>query len=296
MDNASLIFNSLNNYDDIKALIGTPEDFFLDFKESRTSTGALLDDDKAHFSKAASGFAHQEGGVLVWGIEARKGEDGIDEATDLKPISNIRGFLSGLNDYVKYSTEPVVSGIMNRVIYENDDESPNKGFAVTFFPMSGSEHRAIGKKWSGFYKRYGDSFVPLPTADIRALFFRNFSPDLELRVLTLATGQLRLSLHNKGRGVAKFLSVQFGLIPHVDGAWFDGGGELNFKTGWMEHNRPEPYGFQFMANASVVVHPDQEICLLVGPTQMGAQKTRILKIVYRLFAESMVPKEGTLKL
>ena len=99
MDNASLIYDSLKNYKDIKALIGTQEDIFLDFKESRTSTGALLDDDKAHFSKAASGFAHQQGGVLVWGIEARKGEDGIDEATDLKPISNIKGFLSALNDH-----------------------------------------------------------------------------------------------------------------------------------------------------------------------------------------------------
>jgi hypothetical protein len=115
-------------------------------------------------------------------------------------------------------------------------------------------------------------------------------------VVTEAGGSLRLSLHNKGRGVAKFPSVQFGLIPHVDGPWFDGGGEFNFKTGWMEHNRPEPYGFQFMANASVVVHPDQEICLLLGPTQRGPQKTRITKIVYRLFAENMVPKGGTLEI
>src|SRR5271157_1661570 len=126
MDNASLIYDSLKNYKDIKALIGTQEDIFLDFKESRTSTGALLDDDKAHFSKAASGFAHQEGGVLVWGIEARKGVDGIDQATNLKPIANIRRLLSDLNDYVKVSTEPVVDGIMNRIIYENDDDSSNK--------------------------------------------------------------------------------------------------------------------------------------------------------------------------
>lgn len=296
MDNASLIYDSLKNYKDIKALIGTQEDIFLDFKESRTSTGALLDDDKAHFSKAASGFAHQQGGVLVWGIEARKGEDGIDEATDLKPISNIKGFLSALNDHVKYSTDPVVDGIQNRGIYENDDENSRMGFAVTFFPRSDSAHRAMGKKWSGFYKRYGDSFVPLSTADIRDLFFRNLSPDLELRVTTESNGRLRLSLYNKGRGVAKFPSVQFGLIPHVDGQWIDGGGNFDFKTGLLEHSPREPYRFQFMANAGVVVHPDQEFCVLVGPSQVPPYKTRILKIVYRLFAENMVPNEGTLEI
>ncbi len=296
MDNASLIYDSLRNYKDIKALIGTQEDIFLDFKESRTPTGVLLEDDKAHFSKAASGFAHQQGGVLVWGIEARKGEDGIDEATDLKPISNIKGFLSALNDYVKYSTDPVVDGIQNRFIYENDDENSRAGFAVTFFPKSDSAHRAMGKKWSGFYKRYGDSFVPLSTADIRDLFFRNLSPDLELRVTSEPNGTLRLSLKNKGRGVAKFPSFQFGLVPHVGGQWFDGEGNFNFKTGWLEQNRPEPYRFQFMANAGVVVHPDQEFCVLVGPTQMAPQKTRVLKIVYRLFSENMVPKAGTVEL
>src|SRR6266567_2743333 len=180
MNNASLIFDSLNSFADIRALLGTQEDIFLDFKESYSKTGALLDDDKAHFSKAASGFAHQEGGVLVWGIEARKGANGIDEAVSLKPITSNKRFLSGLNDYVKYSTEPVVDGIQNRVIYENDDESSNKGYAVSLFPKSGSEHRALGKNTSDFYKRHGDSFSPLSTADIRALFFRSSSPDLEL--------------------------------------------------------------------------------------------------------------------
>jgi hypothetical protein len=63
MDNASLLFDSLRSYDDIKDLIGKQEEPFLDFKESRTLKGVLLDDDQAHFSKAASGFAHQQRGV-----------------------------------------------------------------------------------------------------------------------------------------------------------------------------------------------------------------------------------------
>ena len=137
MDNASLIYESLKTYVAITALLGEQEDMFLDFKESRTKNGALLDDDKLHFSRAASGFAHQEGGVLVWGIEARTGANGIDEAIALKPIPNIKKFLSGLNDYVKYSTEPVVDGIQNRVVFDSDEEASDEGFAALFgLPLS----------------------------------------------------------------------------------------------------------------------------------------------------------------
>lgn len=79
--------------------------------------------------------------------------------------------------------------------------------------------------------------------------------------------------------------------------WFDGGGNsFPFKTGWMEFAPQGPYSIQFMTNADVVVHPDQEFCILRGPNQMGPQRTEVSKVVYRLFAENMVPKEGTLEL
>lgn len=296
MDNASLLYDSLKSFENIRDLIGKQEYIFLDFKESRTLSGGLLDDDKLHFSKAASGFAHQQGGVLVWGVEARKNTDGVDEATDLKPLPNLRRFLSDLNGYVKYSTEPVVDGIQNRIIYENDDENSNSGFAVTLFPKSESEHIALGATKHDFYRRHGDSFVPLSTADIRDLYFRNHSPDLELRVTKRQDGSLTLSLYNNGRGVAKFPSLQFALSPNVGGQWWDGSGNLNFKMGWLEYNPTSPLRHQFCANGGVVVHPGQEFCILVGPTQMGAQKEIIKRIDYRLFAENMIPKEGRIEL
>jgi len=59
----------------------------------------------------------------------------------------------------------------------------------------------------------------------------------------------------------------------------------------------EPHSVQFAANAGVVVHPGQEIGILRGPVILGAQqRPRVSKIVYRLFAETMVPKEATLEL
>ncbi|MGH9377924.1 MAG: AlbA family DNA-binding domain-containing protein [Terriglobia bacterium] len=295
MNNASLIYESLNNYSAIVALIGKQEDIFLDFKESRSTNGALLDDDKAHFSKAASGFAHQEGGVLVWGIEARKGSNEIDEAKALKPIANIKKFLAGLNDYIKYSTEPVVDGIQNRIIFENDDQKTNKGYAITFFAKSDAEHRALGNNRSDFYKRHGDSFSPLSTADIRALFFRSFSPDLELRVKGGPGEQPhRFSLYNRGRGVAKFPSMQIGFDRPVRGLWEVGDGNPKVEIGAIVRVLQGKYALQFIANASLVVHPDQEIYLLAGPYSDGVTETVISNIFFRIFAENMPPKEGCL--
>lgn len=100
-----------------------------------------------HFSKAAGGFAHQEGGVVVWGIEARKDQTGTDQAIALKPIPNVTAFISSLNDYTKYSTEPVVDGIIHKPVFEHDRKAPNKGFAVSYFPKS-DKHEVFPQRHS----------------------------------------------------------------------------------------------------------------------------------------------------
>ena len=176
--NATLYFESLREYKDIQELIGTQENLFVDFKETRGIYGKMHEDDKKNFSKAASGFAHQEGGVIVWGIEARKDKDGVDQVNGLKPIQDVKIFKQELDDYVKNATEPILDGIDSRIIFENDNAQSNKGFVVSYFPKSYREHRAIykskNKELSGFYKRHGAGFSVLTTAEIKALFFSFF--------------------------------------------------------------------------------------------------------------------------
>jgi hypothetical protein len=111
-------------------------------------------------------------------------------------------------------------------------------------------------------------------------------------------GPFWFSLYNKGRGVAKYPSVLIGLTPSVGGTWSDGEGNPQpFKTGRIEFNRPDPYQIQFMTNADVVVHPGQEVRILHGPAQIGGWGQKpISRIIFRLFAENMVPKEGSLEL
>ena len=98
MNNASLLYEGIESYKDIQELVGKHEDMFLDFKETRSNNGKMLEGDKSNFCKAASGFAHQEGGILVWGIEAREDKaTGVDCAKNLKPVDNVEAFVSDLN-------------------------------------------------------------------------------------------------------------------------------------------------------------------------------------------------------
>jgi predicted HTH transcriptional regulator len=72
----------------------TQETVELDFKMKRDAQhGAFHDDDKRNLGKALSAFANSAGGLLVWGIDARR-RDGVDCAQALAPIAEIEKFRS----------------------------------------------------------------------------------------------------------------------------------------------------------------------------------------------------------
>jgi predicted HTH transcriptional regulator len=55
-------------------------------------------DDKRNLAKCLSGFANSSGGIIVWGVDARKNAQGIDCASAASEIASIRQFLSRLNE------------------------------------------------------------------------------------------------------------------------------------------------------------------------------------------------------
>ena len=325
MENAILFYQETDCYNNIVELLGKQEEIFLDFKETRTIEGRMLEDDRSTFSKAASGFAHQEGGVLVWGIEAREDPaTEIDCAIDLKPINNVKRFLSDLNKYIKDSTEPAVDGIQHKVIFENDDENSNRGFVVSLFPKSNQVHKALGpgKTRHRFYRRHGDSFVPLDsTADIRALFFRSLSPDLQLNVFPKILKGLSVSpfgsgvpfglgfaLENRGTGIAKNCSVSVLLQGEEQFSWdaqewFNPEGTYVYIIAQLLDNYDRVKGKTrsssryIKLNPGIVICPEEEIEIaMVSCRYKGAEGTVPTVIVeYKIFAENMIPKEGSIE-
>lgn len=62
------------------------EEMFLDFKQAATRSDRLHDDDRKNYAKALSGFANSEGGVIVWGVDARKREETGNVAQSTSPF------------------------------------------------------------------------------------------------------------------------------------------------------------------------------------------------------------------
>lgn len=307
MNNAQAVFETLDRFTKIQDLLGKQEDIFLDFKEREhgwNSQDKMSDNEKRLFSRAASGFAHQEGGVLVWGIEAKKDSSGVDQAYALKPFGKVKQFKQALEDHTKYATEPIVDGVLHRVVFVNDDEAGDQGFVVSYFPKSNRVHRALRTTTADFYKRHGDSFTPLSTDDVRALFFRTLAPDVEFAVEkkdgrptpnSTTAYERTLSLRNVGSGVAKFVSLYVGFtdvagIHNVH--WYDGEGGQNFPIGKLVAARSyEKRGQLFILNGDILIYPDQSLALCGFVCEMESQ-VPLPGVKLKVFAENMIPRES----
>ena len=113
------------------------EDSYLEFK----GVGKIQDKDtKKYWSKALSGFANTEGGVVVWGIRAEKApsvtdaSNKIDTATDLDLADHPDTFAQKLKDVMLQATIDPVQGVQIRHL----DKTPGgQGFVVCLIPEGG---------------------------------------------------------------------------------------------------------------------------------------------------------------
>lgn len=91
------------------------ENVHLDFKTVK-SASLRSEDDRRNLYKALSGFANSSGGIVVWGVDARKGEDAIDCAQTLVPIDPVAELVSRLNELTGQCVNPVVEGVQHRAV------------------------------------------------------------------------------------------------------------------------------------------------------------------------------------
>jgi hypothetical protein len=88
------------------------ENVEFEFKtKSHPQNGDLTKDDRRNLSQALSALSNSMGGLLVWGVRARKEADDVDCATALVPISQIEKFQSLLERAVSQAIMPRHEGI-----------------------------------------------------------------------------------------------------------------------------------------------------------------------------------------
>lgn len=181
-ERARAIFDRLIAAEDLKTLIAS-DDFgeseVLDYKrnvercgnETRSVT-QLTNDGKVHFANLLSAFSNGQGGVIVWGVEAKSGK-----SRNFMLIPNVQDFAENLSSALKDLVEPIVRNveIIPRTIADNS------GVAIVFIPQSpDAPHYSL--KSDGYYFRVGESTKLLPHRFLELLFHNNVaaSPRLHL--------------------------------------------------------------------------------------------------------------------
>jgi hypothetical protein len=168
----------------------TYEEEWLDFKSG--FDGPLLNPKplsdrfiKETWSTALSGFANTGGGLLIWGIDARKtplaSDPGkmVDAAGDLRLVQHPDSLKSQLMTLHHAATDPPVVGVRVEPI----GDPAGGGFVVCFIPESRNKpHRAEFFTHKPYYMRAGDDFVVMPTVVLRSMFFPQVNPRYSVQI------------------------------------------------------------------------------------------------------------------
>jgi hypothetical protein len=237
-------FDSIRNAPDpvksIEALCNaadpTYENDWIEFKQDPGIAGDSL---KGIWLEALSGFANSGGGVIVWGVVAKKDPaTNTDFASATKPVKNPAAFKSRLIELQRQGTDPPVPNVEiqrqgtdppvpNVEIESYPRGSPAEGYVICHVPVSPYRpHRAETKGCKQYFIRAGDSFFVASVAQLRSLFFpqvqavMQFEAELtatpyELSEDDMTTYETQVRVRNAGNGTARdgFLIVETNAGP-----------------------------------------------------------------------------------
>ncbi len=233
----------------------TVEDDWLDCKQEPTDSNDPKQRDskmKGMWLQALSGFSNNEGGVIIWGLDARKDrkdkKSSIDQINGVKPVNDPQGLRAKLLEWRRQATDPPVGNVQVQA-YDHPREA-GKGFVVCFIPEGPHKpYRTNEGDRSQYYLRTTDSFVVMSPAILRAMFYprtravfhvevemswefstRNvpFAPAHEAKV----TAVVRAT--NKGMATAKEITVRWDHRVHkLQGLFTQMGHGWQIETGYV---------------------------------------------------------------
>ncbi|MEQ1717978.1 MAG: ATP-binding protein [Hyphomicrobium sp.] len=201
------MFSSLATEADLEALIAEQrdEDLHLEFKQKEDRrNGDIMKNDKQGFSKAMSGFANADGGILIFGMETTKSQDGVDRATSLKPITEHDRFRAKLMDSILNTTQPVVDDVRIEII----DSAQGAGYVKCLIPQSVKQpHRAMLAD-KQYWRRVSTGHRLMEHYELEDIFGRRLRPSLKMSLELKPRPDddphedLHFALLNEGRGLA----------------------------------------------------------------------------------------------
>jgi hypothetical protein len=226
----------------------------LDFKIKKDSnSGNAADDDKKNLAKLLSAFSNSMGGLVIWGVDARKNPEGVDCAIALTPISNIEKFKS---DIVELVSRVIMTRHEGVHVHHVNSAISGSGYLLVYVERSERRpHRnEIDKK---YYKRAGGSCIVMEHFDIEDSFKRFVVPSLELQWSLRQGGNesrgeklykiavIDVILQNPSTVTARYPYLIFENSP----SWVWG------DTLYGNFNQNEQGKYAYLGGANDVIHP-----------------------------------------
>jgi len=301
--NAEAFFNTLATTAAIENLVGKSEDLYFDAK-TVNSESFKADSDQGPLAKVISAFANSDGGVIIYGLEAKRDNEGRDVVVATKLIKDVELVCSRVLELVGQLLQPPVEGI----VVQSRNDSIEGGYVLVFVPASDSgPHRARPQR--EYYRRHGSTSQPMEHYELEETFGRRKKPKLELyarvarRVGNRAEGfhaLIVIGVKNTGRGLAKYPGICLRNC-RAHGYGYDGNGNVGLPPLPTSHPEDLRYG----ASGERVVYPgvDFDITAIIHPLETITEKYQIvsiicpdLKIEYEIYAEDMPTVSGILVL
>jgi hypothetical protein len=273
------------------------ENLHLDFKEADPR---LSRDDRQNLAKAISGFANADGGLIVWGVQARPNDKGEDCASERKEIQPVSLLMSKLNQHTGDAATPIVDGVRHKKIETDDD----RGFAITLVPASDAGPHMAKLGQDRYFKRSGSQFRKMEHFEIADMFGRRKRPVLSLKWRAQFESEFPagdqqfivvLAMLNSGRGSANapFLHVCLE-PPYALSHRFDGSESLPRLASGMATP-----GVSFGGKADIIIHPGMSLDVATVQHRLHRSRATLEDFVVRyavaaedqdlLWAELRVP-------
>lgn len=260
---------------------------------------------KDQFRQALCGFSNNQGGVLIWGIDARPtGDPPVDAACAEAPVAHPHAIKSRLLELQNGGVDPPVANVRMEAI----ETAPGSGvgFLIAYIPEGAFKPYRATDGSQAFWFRSGWSFVPMATSMIRQLFYPRSQPVLQAvghvhlsatvrRSEHLRPGNnacrvdLEVSLENIGGGTAKGTYIELSVVTR---------GELNpsmeLGKGWRMNAGSAPLYF-FRSRRQI--HPRQLVCLMwidwEIPTGQKVHEWlgRVLQLRMVIYSENQEPQK-----
>jgi hypothetical protein len=182
------------------------------------------------WSEALGGFANNQGGVLVWGADARqkpvKG-GAIDGVWEEQPVDYPVALASRLTELQRQATDPPLANVEVKPCPL--PTKPDQGFVVCFIPEGPDKPYRSEQAAKQWFLRAGDSFVVMSRSMLASMFYPRTHPAFRTKaklswevVIDPQTALRRtvrmtceMDLVNEGTGTAKDVTVV--VMPNVEG-------------------------------------------------------------------------------